>query len=82
MKITLKKQNHATAKGKVASVGESMSKQTAELKKRGNKLAESSIKSLFTSKEFVGFEMEMSPDVAKLILLETNCNNLAKFYQL
>tara|TARA_Y100000356_G_scaffold129692_1_gene131043 strand:+ start:39 stop:1043 length:1005 start_codon:yes stop_codon:yes gene_type:complete len=74
MKTTLKKQNRATAKGKVASVGESMSKQTAELKKRGNKLAESSIKSLFTSKEFVGFEMEMSPDVAKLILLETNCN--------
>lgn len=74
MKTTLKKQNRATAKGKVASVGEFMGKQTAKLKKRGNKLAESSTKSLFTSKQFIASEMQISPDVAKLILLETNCN--------
>jgi len=63
MKTTLKKQNRATAKGKVASA-----------KNRAKKLVEDSKKTLFVCKKFASSEVDMSPDLANWILAERNCN--------
>ena len=63
MKTTLKKQNRATTKGKVASA-----------KNRAKKLVEDSKKTLFVCKKFASSEVDMSPDLANWILAERNCN--------
>lgn len=60
---TANKTNRATAKGKVASI-----------KNRAKKLLESSKRSLFVSNKFSSEEFDMSPDMARFILAERNCN--------